>query len=364
MYERPINALPEVCASCGFPDIEYVPQPYLIRRTAAISGNELAMAEQGNFFVRERARRILEVVADSACRFFPTCYLKDNTVTPWQLAVPAYKVTSGKVKQSIPTCSKCGQPLSSHPGSQYDFCHQKVDMPYEIAKSANWISLGENDREGMGRELFFSVRLYTLLKKLKVKGLFEAQAYGELPSKPSQSDQEWIEQQSAVIQSLGIPLHSVGTVPKEDSKWLKEFISQHLSINAPSPSDVAKSERRNRVHLPKSYTDFITGTGPCTFAQIDGQEKSRIHILPLGQLDYSNFRLGQVESPDDDEPKIDGVAFAANDFGDYYCFDVKKGANEYEIFFYNHECMFFESAALDFASWLRAIAGNSKMMNT
>src|SRR4051794_40497788 len=52
-FDLPINALPVKCQRCSFPDLDYVPQPYLLGKGIK-DPNELALAEVGNFFVRER----------------------------------------------------------------------------------------------------------------------------------------------------------------------------------------------------------------------------------------------------------------------------------------------------------------------
>jgi len=63
MFYDPINPLPAQCPECGFPDLDHVPLPYFLVKSRTRSPNELAEAENGNFFVRERIRRVLELLA-------------------------------------------------------------------------------------------------------------------------------------------------------------------------------------------------------------------------------------------------------------------------------------------------------------
>jgi hypothetical protein len=57
MFWDPINPLPRKCAKCGFPDLDFVPQPYFLVKSRAMSPNELALAEKGNFFGRSTRER-------------------------------------------------------------------------------------------------------------------------------------------------------------------------------------------------------------------------------------------------------------------------------------------------------------------
>src|SRR5262249_11843297 len=129
---------------CTFPDLDFVPQPYFL--TKGISDpNEMAEAEVGNFFVRQRARQILEVVAPGACRFFPTADLKTKAATPWFLAVPVPLVSTAPFRRSIPRCPDCGEPKVAPPGSHYLY-PAIAAVTQDVYKSLNWSS-SENTGE-------------------------------------------------------------------------------------------------------------------------------------------------------------------------------------------------------------------------
>src|SRR5436309_8842630 len=84
--ERATNVLPIKCSHCTFPDIDFVPKPYLLARTVS-SSVETAPAVLGNFFVQQRVRRILENAVPKSCYFYSTADRKKKA-TPWWLAVP------------------------------------------------------------------------------------------------------------------------------------------------------------------------------------------------------------------------------------------------------------------------------------
>ena len=62
-YFDTINPLPRKCETCGFPDLDYVPQPYFLVRSRTMSPDELAPAYVGNFLVRDRVKRVIELLA-------------------------------------------------------------------------------------------------------------------------------------------------------------------------------------------------------------------------------------------------------------------------------------------------------------
>lgn len=111
-FELPANELPERCAHCTFPDIEAVPQPYLLRRGIEAPG-EFSTAQLGNFFVRAELRRILEVVMPGSCRFYPTTHYRTGSETDWFLAVPQTQVQTVKLPRKTTCCKVCDEPKYS-----------------------------------------------------------------------------------------------------------------------------------------------------------------------------------------------------------------------------------------------------------
>lgn len=117
---RPLNGLPVRCGGCGFPDLDHVPRPYFLIRSRTKSTNEMALARVGNFLLRDRARRVLELACPGQCDFHRTAYEKSDEATEWWLAVPRTIPYPVHVAQRIRRCAVCGEPASFHRGSEYD----------------------------------------------------------------------------------------------------------------------------------------------------------------------------------------------------------------------------------------------------
>ena len=101
-YE-PANALRAMCPHCTFPDLDFVPNPYVLTKGVS-SPAETSPAQLGNFLVRERVRRILEVAVPDACAFHPTVERKSKKPAPWWLAVPKHKLTTPVPEATPPFC--------------------------------------------------------------------------------------------------------------------------------------------------------------------------------------------------------------------------------------------------------------------
>jgi hypothetical protein len=176
---RPLNALPTACTVCHFPDLDHVPQPYLLGK-GFDNPVEITDAEVGNLLVRKRVKEILELAAPGQCRFYSTQKAGRGELTEWYLAVPLNQLQTGTVKQSIPRCPACGEPLHAH-GTQYEQIECSPISRFDVFKSSNWGSIerpvsdlkGWVDRRhalSLRRECYLSFRLGLLLKKLGVRG--------------------------------------------------------------------------------------------------------------------------------------------------------------------------------------------------
>ncbi len=365
MLDDPINLLPAKCPKCGFPDLDHVPQPYFLIKSRTMSPNELAKAENGNFFVRERVRQVLELLAPSQCSFFSTCYKGTTEETPWLLAVPNHQVITAKVDPSIPRCDTCGEPRSAHPGSQFSewlFYPQASggagpgwtgQSEYEILKSSTWGSSEIAWDQWISRDLFMSVRLLHLLKKIKAKGFYEATC-GK-PASADKAESVWIREKIQTLEQHGISLHPTGTLSEEDAKWFQSYLKSH-SRDVNSEDDIKSVEKRLKFKLPKSYLDFVTKVGPASFENIDAQEGFTVRILALGDLDLEGYRTGELDSDDEETNAVNGVMFADTEHGDCFCFDVQKSKKEFQVFLYKHEYNCFEPYAENFAACIKRFA--------
>lgn len=352
MLYDPLNPLPAACTDCGFPDLDDVPQPYFLVKSRTMSPNELAPAEAGNFFVRERVRHVLEVVVPGELSFYPTCFKGTSEVTPWQLAVPRFQVVTAEVDPKISRCKTCGEPRSAHPGTQYKKWVWNGESDRDTLKSATWGSSENGWDRWISRDLFFSVRLLSLLKQIGAKGLDPTEKIPKLDDEEA----SWGDAQIQLLAERGIPLHAPGTLSGADAQWFREYQKKHAADLG--SIDWKRIEKEGKVKLPKSYKDFMKSVGPCSFENIDEQEGFDVHILPPEELDFESFRAGKVTSEDDEVEPVDGVMFASTDHGDCFCFGIRKDRKEFEVFLYNHEMDAFEPYASDFAACVKRFAAD------
>jgi hypothetical protein len=362
-FDDPINPLPPKCAACGFPDLEHLPQPYFLVKSRTMSPNELALADNGNFFVRERLRRVLDLLAPGQCDFFPTCFKGTTEKTPWLLAVPKHQVVTGRVDPSISRCQSCGEPRAAHPGTQWSemfFGAPQREQPlgegwtdesdFDVVKSATWGSSERGWDLWMCRDFYLSVRLLHLLKKIKAKGF-----YGTIPASPSKLEAAWIKEKIAFLEANGVPLHAAGTLSEDDARWFRQFLDKHAR-EAKSEWDKKSIEKRVKAKLPKSYVEFIDTVGPMSFRDVDEQEGFTASILPPTELGVEGH---EVEFHDEESKAVNSLTFATTEHGDCFCFDVQKGKKEYAVFLFKHEMNLLEPYAESFAACIKRFAGGN-----
>jgi hypothetical protein len=354
MFHDPLNPLPPKCPKCEFPDIVHVPQPYYLVKSRTISSNEMAPAENGNLFVRDRVRRVLEILAPGQCDFYPTCYKNTAENTPWQLAVPNRQIRTGTVKASIPRCDACGEPRSAHPGSLWSERHMHHESEFDVLKSSTWGSSERGWNLWISRDLFMSVRMLHLLKKVKATGLVEATC-GK-PASPNDEESAWIRQQIEKLKQLGITANAAGTLSDEDARWFRAYLKSNAA-SGPVQFDAKAFEDHLKFKLPKSYKDFIAMVGPRSFQNVDEEEGFTANVLAPGKFDCEFYRKGKLQTEDDQSNAVDGVMFACTDHGDCFCFDVQKDKKEYAVYLYNHEGNFFEPYADNFVACIRRFVG-------
>jgi hypothetical protein len=371
-FGLPANPLPVRCARCTFPDLDFVPQPYLLAKGTA-DPNEVAEAEVGNLLVRDRTRKVLEAVAPGACRFHPTHDAKTKEPTPWSLAVPTAVVRTATVKASVPRCPACGEPKVAHPGSHYEWL-APPRVSHELFKSAEWASgeatvesnrgyllhiLGQKEfkkpapgvwmRTGLGRYITFSVRLVSLFKAAGIKGLYPSAFDG---ATPDPTDRDWVVEQMARLEQVGL----VGTAkptkpPASAARWFAAHLRGNAASN-PRVTDWKAVEARLGCRLPKAYKTFVDAVGGKAYRDVDGQEGFSARVLLPGKLDAKSYRLGQVEGAE-----LDGLMFAATGHGDCFCFELSAGGNDYPVYLYDHETGAFEAYAPNFIECVRRFAG-------
>jgi hypothetical protein len=223
-----------------------------------------------------------------------------------------------------------------------------------LLKSSTWGSSERGWDQWISRDLFMSVRLFNLMKKIKARGLDEATC-GKL-TLPDKDESVWINEKLQLIKDNRIPLNAEGTLPDEDAKWLREFIKGH-SRSVCSVFDIEGVEKRFGGKLPKSYIEFITKVGPTSFENIDEQEGFTACVLAPDEFDAETYRAGALDVEDEEANAVDGVMFAKTEHGDCFCFDVQKGKKEFPILIFKHEYNCFEPYAGNFAACIKRFAG-------
>jgi hypothetical protein len=387
-YYDPANPLPIKCSHCTFPDLDFIAKPYLLTKGIS-SPAETSPARVGNFLVRERVRRILELVVPGACTFHPTAERKNKKSAPWWLAVPVTKLNTPIAKAPDPYCSKCHEPRwwSCAKDNMSNYDAGGVD----IFKSLEWQSSGTAEesfestnrsrkesnipplpwshygvaapshperwtRTGLNRNLYFSVRLEQLFKRAKIKG--QLVRYANFKDvKPSPEDEAWIEEKLELLAQSGLVDGPKLVASKTDNaaqKWFKQFLKKH-AVNKAQAIDFASVEKERTLILPQDYKDFATAVGAKSFRDVCDMEGSTTTILLPEQLDFENYRRGKLPDLEGDDAEVDGVMFAANDGGDCFVFDV-SAKGEWPVFWYQHEENTMESFAPNFAVCIKRFA--------
>ena len=390
--DLPLNALPEKCPRCALPDLDHVPSPYLLGK-GITKPVELDNAEVGNFFARDRARKVIEAVCPGQCEFYPTFDRKARGPTPWSLAVPTAMVPIGTAKAKIPRCPECGEPKVAHWGSQYDQ-HPPDSIESDIAKSSGWISdestLEEAPffsvergrwysveragldsvkipaqkyppksqphrwtRTSVSRFLYFSVRLDLLLKTLAIKGVVRTAFSTQLAT---DADRAWVKERISSLTELGLATPPTATDSAKVSRWFRSYLKKHAR-KQDAPTDFSAVEARIGKPLCVSYKAFISKVGPTTFHNLDEQEYFEANIVGPDDLDTRGYRRGMIQFEDEESARIDGLIFATTRHGDAFCFDLSEGGSDPPVYLYEHEMNCFQAYATNFESCVKRFAG-------
>jgi hypothetical protein len=389
------NPLPAKCPHCTFPDFDFIAKPYLLTKGFA-SPAETGLARVGNFFVRERAKQILELAVPEACTFHPTAERKSKQPTAWWLAVPNRKLETIVNKAEPPFCSKCGAPKrwAAVDGEIWTKMKLFDSGGADVFKQSEWQIYGvaEDDftstndyrsksgfppmiwaREYRGieppshperwtrtiisRDLYFSVRLEQLLKRAKVKGqLVRLLNFKDVM--PSSEDEAWIAEKLKLLAAHGLvdaPKPAAGKTTDATRKWFKQFLRKNAATKT-KPADVAAVEKEHKLTLPADYKDFIASIGEKSFADVNDMEGSTTTVLAPAKLDFKDYRRGKVSFLEGEQAEVDGVMFASIDNGDCFVFDVSAQGSDYPVFCHNHEENTLEPYAPNFAACIKRFA--------
>jgi hypothetical protein len=412
-HVKPANPLPVKCAHCTMPDLDFVATPYLLVKGFAAPA-ETAPAEVGNFLVRDRVRKILELVVPGACRFVPTAEKKSaKAIKEWWLAAPTHVVGASGLPLALhrmaskgdQRCSKCGEPSTGYypwvqikgKPNQYRFVgldgcdcrgldvfktkywsaidtveNQYAEGVEYFRKRGEelppWSNFGKDlglkepphpqrwTRIHLDRDLFFSVRLEQLLKKAKVKGQLVRLMMGDNEHvQPTPEDIAWAEEQLQVLARAGLvdakPAAAAGAKSGGADKWFGEYLKKNAAKKPPAKVDFQSIEKKQKVSLPAQYKDFMSVVGPKAFRNVMQIDGFTAKVLPPKKLDFIDYRRDKWDELGA-ESDVDGIAFAETDHGDVFVFETSKKKNA-AVYWYNHEENTVEPFAASFAECIR-----------
>ena len=365
----------------------------------------------GNFLVRPRVREIIQAVLPGACSFVQTIEKKSSKRTEWFLAVPSNVIDlpDGRDRSGDKQrCSVCGEPKLGY------YFHEKVKGTNEmrhigaanvdsrgldIFKSRQWHAVDtlenqyanalkhaqKNDppvpwsnfgarrgipeaphkqrwsRVNIDRDLFFSLRLEQLLKRLKVKGqLVRNWNYRNL--EPSQSDLEWIEEMLRALKAPGPTGEIIARIDREtkssvgqSDKWFGQYLKKNASNKKLPKMDFASIEKKHKIKLPEAYKAFMTVVGPKSFEDVNATEGFTANVSPPNKLDFKTCRQ-KMWKKTSVESDVDGVIVAVTDHGDVFVFDISAkptSGGDYPIYWLDHEQNTLEPFAPDFATCIK-----------
>jgi WD40 repeat protein len=334
---EPLNPLPVVCPACKRVDLDFVHSPYVVGKKIE-SPVDFAPAVAGNLLVRESMKRVLEVAAPGTGKFYPTIHRKTKQPTPWFLAVLQHTQTTSE--PSAKKCSKCREPR------EWTDVMETTSNPiskHEVFKARNW--WGDGDR----RNLYFSVRLEALVKKLGLRGMVRS---SDCKQTPTQEDLAWAEQKFKIIQQADAKAKTTAKRKQDDvTEWFSDYLKRNAK-KKPVVHDFAAAEKKLGVKLPETYKQFMAVVGTKKFKDLDGEEEFNAHILSPEQLKVESC----LERGDDEEAEFKGLLFAVTEHGDAFYFDLTRNAPDYEIRKHDHEVDSCEPYAKNFAEAIKRFA--------
>lgn len=318
LLDTPINKYKIKCDACEFPDIDSTPNPYFLAKGRDFSGIEIVEADLGNLLVSSRVKQIFEILFPDNCQFQKT-YIQDSQIaTKWWLAIPKTLIVSGEVFDYVKKCKVCNEPLAAHPGSQYKFRIQDFESSRDIIKSKNWCSIDELDwkKSWIGREIFLSVRLISLLRKISAKGIYQVMnsKYKSL----TKDEKLWVEE---ALEKIG-KLKEANVQKVITTKDISRLMG-YLNIGSIVTSQVNNFEKKIKINAPELLKVLI-----CAPANT----KIKVADSEFTVLSYQNWEIIK------EKKKL--LQFADDDYGNNLLLDLKEKL--LPIYFYDHETMIYE----------------------
>lgn len=334
---EPLNPLPVICSACKRVDLDFVHSPYVLGKKIE-SPVDFAPAVAGNLLIRASMKRLLEVAAPGSCKFYPTIHRKTRQPTPWFLAVLQHTQTTSE--PSAKKCSKCHEPR------EWTDVMETTSNPiskHEAFKARNW--WGDGNR----RNVYFSLRLETLIKKLRMRGMVRS---GDCKQTPTPEDLAWAEQKFKTIQQADAKAKPAAKRKQDDvTDWFNEYLKRNAK-KQPVAHDFAAVEKKLGVKLPETYKRFMAVAGRKKFKDLDGEAEFNAHILPPKELKVESC----LDRGDDEEAEFKGLLFAVTEHGDAFYFDLTRNSPDYEVRKFEHEVGSFEPYTRNFAEAIKRFA--------
>lgn len=318
LLDTPINKYKIKCDVCKFPDIDTILSPYYLAKNRVFSGIEITEADLGNLLVSDRVKQIFEILVPSSCIFKKTYIQGTSISTGWWLAAPKNTIVSGNVKSKVVRCKKCNEPLHAHPGSQYKFWIMDFEGHSDIIKSKNWHSIDEQDwkKSWIGRDIFLSVRLISLLKTVSAKGVYQD------------------------------PYSKYGTLTKAEKKWVKDSVTQLGSLALVKRKNTTTDDVIKLMTFLKLKNIDIEKTRrfekkfkmkPSELAKAICSHKGNIKInIGSGQF----CKIANLKDWQPLKSRKNLIHFAFDEFGNSLLMDAKHRLCP--LYYYDHETMAYE----------------------
>ena len=224
-------------------------------------------------------------------------------------------------KNKVRRCKKCNEPLHAHPGSQYKFWIRNFEGKNDIIKAKNWHSSNEEDwkKSWIGRDVFLSVRLISLLRKISAKGIYQYREWNAKPSPLTKAEKEWIENALIKIGKLANNKPIKEVTPSDFSKVMTYF-------------KVKKIDTKRVEYFKKRFK-----TDPSKIAKVlCSVEKSTTIRTGGGEV----FKIEEIKDWQTLKRKKKLISFAYDEFGNSLQFDPED--KQCAIYYYDHETMLSE----------------------
>ena len=319
LMDTPVNKYKIKCESCKFPAIDNTPTPYFLAKRRVFTGIEIMEADLGNLLVSDRVKKVFEILLPNVCKYHRTFIEGSNTTTNWWLAIPINTIVSGEVNETVLRFPVCNEPLYAHPGSQYKYWIKDLVSNYDIVKSTNWHSVSDKDwkESWIGRDVYFSLRLVSLLKKISAKGIYKQ--IGSKFNSLTKEEKTWVEESLIKIGTLRNDSSRKNLTSDDIKKIMTILKVQELR------DDKIKDFEKKYKRKPSDLIQVLCSVTKAIELDLGNSDKFIIRDMESWEFVQGNRKL---------------VSFAQDHFGNSLHFDITNKLCP--IYHYDHETMIFD----------------------